>query len=208
MVISAILYMAVAITAVSVVPWRELAEAPGPLTEVMARAAPSLPPIVFTVITLFAVGNTALVNYVTASRLIYGMARQGLLPTFLGAVHPTRHTPHKAIGVLFLLLAPLSLIGGIGELAAATVLMLLTVFAVVNAALVVLKLRADEPPGRFEVHIAVPVLGALVCALLVVVRVTTGAWQAPAIAGAILLGILACYVLLRQRAAAILQREA
>ena len=72
MATSALIYVAVAITAVSVVPWRELAQAPGPLTEVMARAAPSFPPIVFTAITLFAVANTALVNYVTASRLIYG----------------------------------------------------------------------------------------------------------------------------------------
>ena len=37
---AAILYIAVAVTAVSVVPWRELAAAPGPITEVMGRAAP------------------------------------------------------------------------------------------------------------------------------------------------------------------------
>ena len=84
---AAVLYIAVAVTAVSVVPWQELAAAPGPITEVMGRAAPSIPPIVFTAITLFAVANTALVNYVTASRLIYGMARQGLLPRTLGSVH-------------------------------------------------------------------------------------------------------------------------
>jgi APA family basic amino acid/polyamine antiporter len=83
MAAAALLYIAVAITAVSVVPWRELAEAPGPITEIITRAAPVIPPIVFTVITLFAVSNTALVNYVTASRLIYGMARQGLLPAAL-----------------------------------------------------------------------------------------------------------------------------
>ena len=53
----------------------------------MERAAPSVPPLLFTVITLFAVANTALVNYVTASRLIYGMAHQGLLPLRLCEVH-------------------------------------------------------------------------------------------------------------------------
>ena len=72
MSMAAILYIAVAVTAVSVVPWPELAEAPGPITEVVHRAAPIIPPVVFTGITLFAVANTALVNYVTASRLIYG----------------------------------------------------------------------------------------------------------------------------------------
>ncbi len=74
MAIGALIYVAVAVTAVSVVPWRELAQAAGPLTEVMARAAPAIAPWVFTAITLFAVANTALVNYVTSSRLMYGMA--------------------------------------------------------------------------------------------------------------------------------------
>lgn len=194
MMISALLYLAVAITAVSVVPWRELAEAPGPLTVVMARAAPSLPPAVFTVITLFAVANTALVNYITASRLIYGMSHQGLLPAVLGAVHPTRRTPHWAIAVLFVLLVPLSLIGTVGQLAAATVLMLLTVFSVVNFALLILKRRASEPVGLFEIHAAIPLLGAIVCVVLVAVRVTTGDWRAPALAGAMLGGIVCTYL--------------
>jgi amino acid transporter len=111
MSMAAVLYIAVAVTAVSVVPWPELAEAPGPITEVVNRAAPLIPPIVFTGITLFAVANTALVNYVTASRLIYGMADQGLLPLRFGDVHADRRTPHIAIAALFLVAAPLALFG-------------------------------------------------------------------------------------------------
>jgi amino acid transporter len=195
---AALLYIAVAVTAVSVVPWQELAEAPGPITEVMARAAPSISPIVFTAITLFAVANTALVNYVTASRLIYGMARQGLLPERLGDVHAARRTPHIAVAALFLVLAPLALLGTISELAAATVLLLLLVFMVVNGALVVLKRRKSEAPGRFEVPLFVPVLGALVCFVLIVVRVVTGDAEAPLLAGGLLLGSLAVYVLMQR----------
>lgn len=194
---AAILYVAVAITAVSVVPWQELAEAPGPITEVVNRAAPSIPPIAFTFITLFAVANTALVNYITASRLLYGMARQGLLPEMLGNVHDRTRTPHFAIAALFLILAPLALIGTITELAAATVLLLLGVFTVVNGALFVLKRRKGEKQGRFEVPIFVPALGAIVCLTLIAVRVGTGDWRAPAIAGILLLGALAIYVLMR-----------
>jgi basic amino acid/polyamine antiporter, APA family len=197
MAIAALLYMAVALTAVSVVPWRDLAQAPGPLTEVMARAAPWLSPTVFTVITLFAVGNTALVNYVTASRLVYGMARQDLLPEFLGAVHRTSRTPHRAIAVLFLVVTPLSLIGTIGQLASATVLLLLSVFAVVNFSLLVLKRRPAEPLGSFEVPDAVPLLGTVVCTVLVVVRVTTGDWRATALAGAMLMAILLVHAAVR-----------
>jgi amino acid transporter len=195
---AAILYIAVAITAVSVVPWRELAEAPGPITEVMARAAPSISPIVFTAITLFAVANTALVNYVTASRLIYGMAQQGLLPRKLGDVHAKRQTPHIAVAALFLVLAPLALLGSIAELAAATVLLLLLVFMVVNGALVILKRRKSEALGRFEVPLFVPVLGAIVCFVLIVVRVLTGDIAAPLLAGGLLLGALAIYAAMQR----------
>lgn len=196
MAIAAVLYVFVAITSVSVVPWRDLAEAPGPLTEVMARAVPGLSPIAFTAITLFAVANTALVNYVTASRLLYGMARQGLLPARLASVHPRTRTPYIAVILLLLILFPLAAFGTIGQLASATVLLLLVVFGVVNGALVVLKRRSDERRGRFEVPIIVPAFGALVCAALVVVRVTVGDWSAPALAGALILGILLLYAVL------------
>jgi amino acid transporter len=60
------------------------------------HAAPGFPPIVFTLIAVFAVANTGLVNYVTASRMIYGMAEQNLLPRSLGMVHPRTRTPHIA----------------------------------------------------------------------------------------------------------------
>jgi APA family basic amino acid/polyamine antiporter len=197
--LAALLYMAVAITAVSVVPWAELAQAPGPITEVVRRAAPILPPIVFTAITLFAVANTALVNYVTASRLIYGMAQQGLLPARFGSVHAGRRTPHVAIVVLLLVVVPLALIGTIADLAAATVLLLLAVFAVVNGALFVLKRRPGEPRGYFEISPLVPALGLLVCLILVGVRVVTGDIGAPLIAGVLLLGSAGIYALLRPR---------
>jgi APA family basic amino acid/polyamine antiporter len=165
----------------------------------MRRAAPRLPPVVFTGITLFAVANTALVNYVTASRLLYGMARQGLLPARFGEVHAGRRTPHIAILALLLVATPLALMGTIAELAAATVLLLLVVFACMNGALFVLKGRAGERPGNFEIPRIVPALGLLVCLGLVAVRVITGDWQAPAIAGALLLGCVAIYALMRPR---------
>jgi amino acid transporter len=194
------LYIAVAITAVSVVPWRELAEAPGPLVEVMARAAPWFPPWGYAAITLFAVSNTALLNYVTASRLMLGMARQGLLPAPLARIHPRRRTPHVAIIALLPVLVALVLAGDIGQLASATVLLLLAVFTVVNLALLVLKRRPGEPHGGFEVPSLVPVGGALVCAALLVNRVLAGDWRAPALAGAILLVVLLGFLLLRPAA--------
>lgn len=191
---AAVLYIAVAVTAVSVVPWQELKDAPSPLTRVMSQAAPYFPAIVMTLITMFAVANTALVNYITASRLVYGLASQGLLPDALARVHAKRRTPHLAILALLIVSTPLVMLGTITDLASATVLLLLTVFVVVNFSLVVLKHRPGEPSGAFEVPMAVPVGGALVCAGLLAVRLINGDYTAPAIALALLGATVAVYV--------------
>jgi basic amino acid/polyamine antiporter, APA family len=201
MILATLIYMAVAITAVSVLPWQELAASKTPLMEVARRAAPWFGGIdrVYLGVTIFAIGNTALLNYLMGSRLLYGMSRQGLLPAVLGKLHPRRSTPHMAIVVLFGIVTLLILSGGVKPLAEATVLLLLSVFTLVNISLVVLKLREGEPTDGFDVPLLVPILGALVCALLVVVRVYsafTGGNPEARIAPLIAVGIFATSFLL------------
>jgi amino acid transporter len=131
--------------------------------------------------------------------MLYGMSNEGLLPPAVGRVHPTRQTPHIAILIGFALLAPLMLSASISELAAATVLLLLFTFAIVNAALFVLKRRPGEPEGRFEIPTWVPALGCLLCIVLIVVRVASGDIKAPLIAAVLLIGILAAYLVASPR---------
>ncbi|NBX65660.1 MAG: APC family permease [Proteobacteria bacterium] len=182
MVAVALIYVCVAITAVSVVPWEKLADSKSPLTDVIRITAPAIPPALFSTIALFSITNTILVNFVTASRLLYGMAHQKLLPQFLGEVHIGRRTPHIAVFTLLLLFIPAITLGNIAQLAAASVLLLLTVFTIMNIALVVLQKRKDEPHGKFEIHPAIPILGGVVCIVLIIARVVTGEWTAPALA--------------------------
>lgn len=208
MILATLIYMAVAITAVSVVPWRELAASKTPLMEVAHRAAPWFKGVdgVYIGITIFAIGNTALLNYLMGSRLLYGMSRQGLLPKILGKVHPIRRTPHVAVAVLFFIVAGLILNGNVKQLAESTVLLLLTVFTVVNISLVMLKLRKGEERGGFEVPVIVPALGALVCGTLIITRLNTALTsantderKAPLIAIAIILIGLALYKVLKPK---------
>jgi basic amino acid/polyamine antiporter, APA family len=208
MLLATCIYMAVAITAVSVVPWQELAKSDAPLMEVARRAAPWFTGIkpVYAGITIFAIGNTALLNYLMGSRLLYGMSRQGLLPAVLATIHPKRHSPHIAVFVLFGIVSLLILSGGVKQLAESTVLLLLIVFTTVNISLFVLKRRPGEPRGGFEPPLIVPVLGALVCASLIIVRVQsaitspdTAQRTAPLIAGAIVLASLALYAVLKPK---------
>ncbi len=208
MVLATLIYMAVAITAVSVLPWKELAASKTPLMEVAHRAAPWFKGIdsVYLGITIFAIGNTALLNYLMGSRLLYGMSRQGLLPRALGKLHATRKTPHLAILVLFGIVSALILSGGVKPLAEATVLLLLMVFTLVNISLVILKRRPSEPSDGFDVPPLVPILGAIVCALLIVVRVQAaftdpkpGSATAPLIALAIFAVSFVLYRLMKPK---------
>lgn len=204
MVVATLIYMAVAITAVSVIPWADLAKSPAPLMEVAKAAAPWFKNLdsIYIGITLFAIGNTALLNYIMGSRLLYGMSRQGLLPALIGRIHATRRTPHIAILILFVIVTALILSGSVKQLAESTVLLLLMVFTVVNVSLIILKLRPGEARGGFEVPVFVPVLGALVCLTLIGVRVES-AWSAegghvaPLVALAIVAVSLGLYFLTR-----------
>ena len=197
MIAASLIYIAVSITAVSVVPWRELAAAPGPLNLVIARAAPWFPAVGFTLVTIAAVANTALVNYVMASRMLYGMSTQGLLPKSLGKVHRRRQTPSVAIGVLLVAVVGLQFAGDISELAAATVLLLLFVFTLVNGALIVLLHREGKIEGAFNSPIWIPALGALICMVMIGGRLLEGSWRSPVIAGGMIVLILVLYALTR-----------
>lgn len=191
-----VIYIAAAVSAVSVVPHAELAASKEPLVEVVRRAAPAFPTLLFTGISLFAITNTALLNYIMGSRLAYGMARQGLLPAVLGTIHPVRRTPHIAIFVLMLLALALALSVDLSNLARATSSLLLFVFMIVNGALIVLQRRPSEPKGQFEVPSLIPLLGILVCGALLVNQPP----EALQIAGLLLVGIALLYFVLRPRA--------
>jgi amino acid transporter len=200
-----VVYILVSIAAISVVSYADLADSKkgAPLAQITKVAAPWLPHHFYTGITLFAVANTALMNFIMGSRLIYGMSRQGLLPSVLGLVHSTRRTPHVAILVLATIVSILAFSGDISELASATSLLLLLVFALMNTALIVLKLRTDEPKGQFEVPLLIPFLGCLICVALIASRVASAAagTRAPLIAAILLAAIAVLYFIVRPREA-------
>ena len=97
--VTGVIYVLVAITAVALVPVGDLTNTDKgqALTQVVQAGAPDLPfDTIFPFIGMFAVANSALINMLMASRLLYGMANQDVLPRAFGKVHPT---PSYAVGV-------------------------------------------------------------------------------------------------------------
>jgi basic amino acid/polyamine antiporter, APA family len=173
--ITGLIYVLVSISAVAVVPVGELEASDTPLTEVVAQGAPDIPiDDLYPFIAMFAVANSALINMLMASRLLYGMAKQEVLPPFLARVHPTRRTPWASI--IFTTLISLGLIiyvtqtgdpdDVISVLGGTTALLLLGVFTVVNIAVLVLR-RNPVDHSHFVAPTVIPVIGAVACAFFV-----------------------------------------
>lgn len=173
--IAGAVYVIVAIVAVALVPIGELEASDTPLVEVVKAGAPGLPiETILPYISMFAVSNTALINMLMASRLIYGMSRQHVLPPVMGKVHPRRLTPWVAIvfttliafGLIFYVTAfanssAISVLGG------TTSLLLLAVFAMVNVAVLVLRRDVRATGGHFKTPTVLPIIGCLTSLYLV-----------------------------------------
>lgn len=165
--IAGTIYIAVVFIATSVVPPDQLAEGNAPLLKVVHRAAPQFPLWLFSLIALFAVANTGLLNCIMGSRLLYGMSEQRLLPTILGRVHPRTQTPHWSIVTILVAATVLAMSGRLLYLAGTTSVLLLLVFATVNVSLVVIKVRLPKQSGVFHIPFPVPLLGALASLILI-----------------------------------------
>ncbi len=175
--IAVLLYMLVAVAVVTVLTSDQIAalneeESPA-LLAVVSEGAPDFPiDKIFPFLACFAVANTALINMLMASRLLYGLARQDVLPRTLGKVSVTRRAPW--VGIIFSTVLALGLIAYVANqaesdivlnLASTTALLLLAVFTIVNIACLVL--RRDGREGRFRSPGITPAIAALLCAFLI-----------------------------------------
>ncbi|MET9263140.1 APC family permease [Amycolatopsis sp. NPDC004079] len=167
MVIAATIYVLVSVTSSLLVPAAELAGAKSDaLLKVLDVGAPGFPREIFSAIGLFAVINSALINMLMASRLLYGLANERVLPPVFGRVHPTRRTPWVSIIFTSVIAVGLVSFVDISALGGTTALLLLVVFAIVNIALLVL--RKDKVPHKhFRAPTVLPVLAAVFCLYLV-----------------------------------------
>ena len=170
LLVAGVVYLLVTIIASMVVPTAALTESDGPLLEVVDKGPLGVSTKIFAAIALFALTNGALINLIMASRLVYGMASQGIVPPALGRVHAERRTPWVAIIFTSALAMLLIVIGDLESLADTTVLLLLIVFICVNVCALVLR-RDPVEHEHFRVPTAIPVIGAVICLALLVYQV-------------------------------------
>ena len=159
LITTALLYVSLACVAMGVAGPLELAESSAPLALVFERAT-GLSAAPFAVVAGFATVNGVLVLMIMASRVFYGLSRQGSLPAFLGGVWARTGTPAAATLVVAAVVLVCALSLPLALLAQATSMLTLASFTLVNVALIALKRRAPGGEG-FRVPAWWPWLAAL-----------------------------------------------
>jgi len=194
LLLAGVVYLLVTFTASMVVPTGTLAESSGPLLEVVKTGPIAIPPKLFAAIALLAVSNGALINMIMASRIVYGMGDQGVVPTVFSTVQRGRRTPW--VSILFTTIIALLLLATIGGndealsmLGSTTVVLLLLAFIMVNISVLVLR-RDEVGHEHFRTPTVFPVLGAVVAAALLVYQAVSDITVFGLAAGFLVLGVV------------------
>jgi amino acid transporter len=174
MIVAGVVYVLVSVAAALTVPADQLADSDAALLEVVRQGilpfSTDFMTTLFSIIALIAITNTTLVTVVTQPRILYGMAREDVVPGVFAKIHATRRSPW--VGLLFsaAVVAALLITGNVVQagggidlvntLALVTVVFLLAIYALVIVTC--LKLRGrDEDERTFRANTPLLVIGLL-----------------------------------------------
>lgn len=164
--LTGLIYALVVWVAVTAVPPAELATSRAPLALVFQRLT-GYPLVTLSAIAVVSTLNGIVVHMIMIARVLYGMADQGSLPKPLARLNPVTGTPLLATGIGVAIILALALavpLAGLADVAARGTLI---IFAIVNLALIRIKLRREPvPAGVFHCPMWVAVAGLMFSILL------------------------------------------
>ncbi|MBP0480904.1 APC family permease [Sagittula salina] len=170
-----VIYVLISFVAGTAVPVSALAETAAPIS-LLFEEFTGFPPLAINVIATMATMNGVVIILIMAARVAYGLAREGRLPAWLGAVSRKTRTPVRATVLVAGAVLALALFTPLDVLAKTTSGIMLCVFFVVNLALVRLKMGGGPGPEQgFCVPAIVPLAGAVLCLALLAAALFVGA---------------------------------
>jgi APA family basic amino acid/polyamine antiporter len=172
LVVCTILYVAVSLVMVGLVPYAAMKGSPAPMVVAIraAEAASGGSSILHAMTMLVELGAIAglssvmVVMMMAQPRIFYSMAKDGLLPPFAKKIHPKFRTPHITsiiTGVVVSIASGFTPIGILGEMVSIGTLM---AFVIVSVGIIFLRYQRPELQRPFKVPLVpfVPALSALV----------------------------------------------
>ncbi|MGD8933384.1 MAG: amino acid permease, partial [Gammaproteobacteria bacterium] len=173
LLIATLIYASVALVAVLSVDQSTLSSSTAPLADVIS-ATSDIDPKIISLISMLAIVNGALIQMIMASRLFYGMAKKGWLWRPLSHVNASTQTPVAASVLVIVIILGLALWFPLETLAKSTSFLVLTVFALANASLLLIKRSQPQPAGILNNPAWVPLTGLVTCTGLLMFQVFTG----------------------------------
>lgn len=165
-----LIYVAVTSAVLYVVPLHVLVDAQAPLALVFANASGWVQTS-FVAIAVLATVNGVLIQIIMASRVLYGMADRGQLPSVLTQISSMTRTPGYATALVVVIVLALTQLASIEKLASYTSQIVLSVFVFVNLSLIIIKRKKLSSREHFNVPLAVPVLGVMTSTMLLMMSV-------------------------------------
>jgi len=159
--ITTVLYMLIMTTAVLAVSPAKLALSEAPLAFLYQHFTGNNATAI-SIIGLLAIINGALIQMIMASRVMYGLGSRGQLPKILSFVHPKSQTPLIATFIATVTVLILALMGHLSILAEITSLIMLSIFSLINIALVRIKKHGPSTEGSICFPIWLPLTGFIV----------------------------------------------
>ncbi|SDL13777.1 amino acid/polyamine/organocation transporter, APC superfamily [Salinimicrobium catena] len=174
-IIVLIIYVLIAISAVSVMGWEELSNSNGPLAAVIETKLGKIGATALVIIALFATSKTILSNILGTSRLLYDVSRDSNIKWLskFTTISGIGNAPNYAIIAISIVAIAFGLIGNLKIVASISNIFIFIVFGMVNAALLRYryKNRDEEDKAPFHVwgninNIPIPTVVALLTILV------------------------------------------
>ncbi|MBX5463256.1 MAG: amino acid permease [Steroidobacteraceae bacterium] len=150
MVICTLLYMVVAAAAIGGLPVVEFAASGEPLAHIVRTLGNATAATLIAGAAVVAMPTVLLAFLYGQSRIFFVMARDGLLPRGLGAVHPRLGTPARVTVFTAIICSALAGIFSLADIAALANAGTLAAFTAVGISLVVMRVRNPQHPRPFR----------------------------------------------------------
>jgi basic amino acid/polyamine antiporter, APA family len=177
LVIATVLYILVAIVATGLAPADKLADSEAPLTEAMQAGGFGWSANLLSIGALIAITSVVLTILYGQTRITFAMCRDGLLPRSLGTLN-RRKTPARITLLFGLLVAALSAVVPLSEIAKLVNIGTLFAFLIVNIGIIVLRRTQPDLERGFRVPFVpiFPLIGAALCIYLMT-RLELVTWE-------------------------------
>lgn len=178
MIIVTVLYVAVAVAATGAREWHWFDGREAPLVQIMREiTGASWVAFIFAVTSVLAIFSVVLTVLFGQIRILLSMSRDGLVPRVFGVISPQTATPVRSTLIVGGVVAVTAGLIPLGELADATSIGTLFAFALVNVAVIYLRVLNPKLPRAFTVPLypLLPAAGALIC-LYLMANLSSSTW--------------------------------